>query len=77
MVRSNDAGGLLAFYGTKGTMLIKDSTVTYKPQDTRPHPEDYSIYGWPARLRNDYLKKWRDENPLPAPRDFRGDEEGE
>ena len=74
---NNDAGGLLAFYGTKGTMLIKDSTVSYKPQDTRPQPEGYSIYGWPARLRTEYLKKWREEYPLPTPLDFRVDEEGE
>jgi len=68
---NNEGGGLLAFYGTKGTMVIKDSTLSYKPQDTRPQPEGYSIYGWPARLRDEYLKKWRDENPPPAPLDFR------
>ena len=32
-------------------MIIKDATLTYKPQDTRPEPEGYSIYGWPAALR--------------------------
>jgi predicted dehydrogenase len=74
---NNEGGGLLAFYGTKGTMVIKDSTLSYKPQDTRPQPEGYSIYGWPARLRDEYLKKWRDENPLPAPLDFRVNEEVE
>jgi predicted dehydrogenase len=74
---NNDAGGLLAFYGTKGTMTVKDSTVTFKPQDTRPQPEGYSIYGWPAKLREAYLKKWREENPLPAPLDFRAEEEVE
>jgi predicted dehydrogenase len=74
---NNDAGGLLAFYGTKGTMLIKDSSVSYKPQDTRPQPEGYSIFGWPARLRDQYLKKWREENPQPAPLAFRVEEEGE
>jgi len=74
---NNDAGGLLAFYGTKGTMTVKDSTVTFKPQDTRPQPEGYSIYGWPAKLREEYLKKWREENPLPAPLDFRAEEEVE
>src|SRR6267143_3293481 len=74
---NNEGGGLLAFYGTKGTMFIKDSTLSYKPQDTRPQPESYSIYGWPARLRDEYLKKWRDENPPPAPLDFRVNEEVE
>ena len=74
---NNDAGGLLAFYGTKGTMTVKDSTVTFKPQDTRPQPEGYSIYGWPAKLREEYRKKWREEHPLPAPLDFRAEEEVE
>jgi predicted dehydrogenase len=74
---NNDAGGLLAFYGTKGTMTVKDSTVTFMPQDTRPQPEGYSIYGWPAKLREEYSKKWREENPLPAPLDFRAEEEVE
>ena len=33
----NNAGGeFIGFYGTKGTMIIKDSTLTYKPEDTRP-----------------------------------------
>src|SRR5882672_6841974 len=74
---NNEGGGLLAFYGTKGTMVIKDSTLTFKPQDTRPQPESYSIYGWPAKLRDEYLKKWHEENPSPAPRDFRVVEEVE
>jgi predicted dehydrogenase len=74
---NNDAGGSSAFYGTKGTMVIKNSTLSYKPQDTRPQPESYSIYGWSARLRDQYLKEWREENPLPAPLDFRVHEEAE
>lgn len=74
---NNDAGGLLAFYGTKGTMTVKDSTVTFKPQDTRPQPEGYSIYGWPAKWREEYLKKWREENPLPVPLDFRAEKDVE
>jgi predicted dehydrogenase len=74
---NNEGGGLLGFYGTKGTMVIKDSTLTFKPQDPRPQPESYSIYGWPAKLRDEYLKKWHEENPLPAPLDFRVDVEVE
>src|SRR5467141_451489 len=74
---NNEGGGFLGFYGTKGTMVIKDSTLTVKLQDTRPQPESYSIYGWPAKLRDEYLKKLHEENPLPAPLDFRVDEEVE
>jgi predicted dehydrogenase len=74
---NNEGGEFIGFFGTKGTMIIKDSTLTYRPQDTRPQPEGYSIIGWPASLRNEYLKKWHQENPLPAPLDSKVDEEGE
>jgi predicted dehydrogenase len=80
MVRCNlnNAGGeFIAFYGDKGTMIIREKTVTYTPEDTRPKPEDYSIYGWPAALRNQYLKQWAAEHPLPPPLDFKVDEETE
>jgi len=74
---NNEGGEFIGFYGTKGTLIIKDSTLTYKPQDTRPQPEAYSIYGWPASLRNQYLAKWHQENPLPATLDFKVDEDSE
>ena len=74
---NNEGGEFIGFYGTKGTMIIKDSSLTYRPQDTRPQPESYSIYGWPAQLRNEYLDKWHADNPLPSPLNFSVDEEGE
>ena len=74
---NNEGGEFIGFYGTKGTMIIKDSTLTYKPQDTRPKPESYSIFGWPAALRNQYLSQWHEEHPQPAPLDFKVDEESE
>ena len=42
---NNETGEFIAFYGTKGTLIIKDATLTFTPQDTRPQPEGYSIYG--------------------------------
>jgi predicted dehydrogenase len=74
---NNDGGEFIGFYGTKGTMIIKDATLTYKPQDTRPQPEGYSIYGWPASLRNEYLKQWHAEHPEPAALASTIDAEGE
>jgi predicted dehydrogenase len=63
----NNAGGeFIGFYGTKGTMIIKDSTLTYKPEDTRPEPEGYSIFGWPKALREQYLEEWHKDHPQPA-----------
>ena len=61
---NNDQGEFIAFYGTEGTAIIKGSTLTFTPQDTRPQPEGYSIYGWPAKLRNEYLAKFAEEHPL-------------
>ena len=61
---NNDQGEFIAFYGTQGTAIIKGSSLTFTPQDTRPQPEGYSIYGWPAKLRNEYLVKFAIEHPL-------------
>jgi predicted dehydrogenase len=59
---NNNGGEFIAFYGKEGTMIIKDSTLSYKPENTRPEPEDYSIFGWPQDLREQYLKQWHDEH---------------
>jgi len=74
---NNDGGEFIGFYGTKGTVIVKGSMLTYTPQDTRPQPEAYSIYGWPAELREQYLKQWHEENPLPRPLDAKVDAETE
>src|SRR5579863_5860311 len=74
---NNDGGEFIGFYGTKGTMIIKDATLSYKPQDTRPEPEGYSIYGWPASLRDPYLKQWHEEHPATAALKSTVDGEGE
>ena len=74
---NNEGGEFIGFYGTKGTMTIRNSTLTYTPQDTRPRPENYSIHGWPAKLRNEYLAKYRQEHPRPDPLHYSVDTEGE
>lgn len=61
---NNDQGEFIAFYGTEGTAIIKGSTLTLTPQDTRPQPESYSIYGWPKKLRDEYLANFAAEHPL-------------
>lgn len=59
----NDQGEFIGFFGTKGTAIIKGNTLTFTPQDTRPQPEGYSIYGWPEKLRNEYLANFEKEHP--------------
>jgi len=60
----NDQGDFIGFYGTKGTAIIRGQNLTYTPQDTQPHPEGYSIFGWPEKLRNEYLENFEKEHPL-------------
>jgi hypothetical protein len=74
---NNEGGEFIGFYGTRGTLIIKDTGLTYAPQDTRPQPEAYSIYGWPAQLRNQYLDQWHAEHPEPTPLHFNLDEQAE
>lgn len=64
---NNDGGEFIGFYGDKGTMIIKGSTLTYSPQNTLPEPEGYSIEGWPADLRKQYLADWEKDHPPLAP----------
>ncbi|MGA9980464.1 MAG: Gfo/Idh/MocA family oxidoreductase [Candidatus Sulfotelmatobacter sp.] len=73
----NDGGEFIGFYGNKGTMIIKDSTLSFKPQDTRPEPETYSTVGWPASEREQYLKKWEADHPPTPPLDVKIDEDSE
>ena len=63
---NNDQGDYIGFFGTKGTLGIQGSTLTFTPQDTRPQPEGYSIYGWPKKLRDQYLAQFAAEHPLSA-----------
>ena len=74
---NNNGGEFIGFYGTKGTMIIKDSTLSYKPEDTRPEPEGYSIGGWPKDLRDQYLEKWHADHPEPEALRWKTDEQGE
>jgi predicted dehydrogenase len=74
---NNDGGEFIGFYGNKGTMIIKDATLSYKPQDTRPQPESYSTFGWPKAMREEYLKEWEAQHPNPEPLDFTVDDEVE
>jgi len=74
---NNDGGEFIAFYGTQGSLIIKDSTLSYKPEDTRPKPEGYSTGGWPRALREQYLKQWHEEHPPTAALASSVEEQGE
>src|SRR5215831_12541291 len=61
---NNDQGEFIGFYGSEGTAIIRGASLSFTPQDTRPQPEAYSIYGWPAKLRDQYLADFEKEHPL-------------
>jgi predicted dehydrogenase len=60
---NNQSPEVTRIFGTQGTLEIKDDVLSAVPQDTRPKPEDYSIIGWPEKLRNEYLRQWYAEHP--------------
>ena len=64
---NNDGGEFIGFYGTEGTMIIRNATLTFSPQNTLPEMEGYSTKGWPEALRKQYEADWEKEHPLPAP----------
>lgn len=64
---NNESPGMACWYGTKGTLEIKNDVLTFAPQNTEPQPEGYSILGWPEKLRKEYLEQWRKEHPVPLP----------
>jgi predicted dehydrogenase len=65
--QNNASGDITAFYGKEGTMVINGNTLTVTPQDTRPQPEGYSLNGWTAEAKKQYLDEWRAAHPAPPP----------
>jgi predicted dehydrogenase len=51
------------FYGREGTLTLSGNTLTVTPQDTSPQPEGYSIIGWTAEARKNYLDDWHATHP--------------
>jgi predicted dehydrogenase len=63
--QNNSAGEPIIFYGREATMTISGNTLTVTPQDTSPQPEGYSLNGWTAEAKQQYLKDWHAEHPDP------------
>jgi predicted dehydrogenase len=56
-------GEPIIFYGKEATMTINGNTLTVVPQDTRPQPEAYSLNGWTAAAKKQYLDEWHAAHP--------------
>jgi predicted dehydrogenase len=63
--QNNEAGEPIIFYGSEATMVINGNTLTVTPQDTRPRPEGYSLDGWTAAAKQQYLEEWHAAHPAP------------
>jgi len=63
--QNNGGGDQTIFYGKEATMTLSGNTLTVAPQDTRPQPEGYSIHGWTAEARKQYLDEWHAAHPEP------------
>ena len=64
--QNNAAGEPIIFYGREATMTINGNTLTVAPQDTSPQPEGYSLNGWTADAKAQYMKEWHAAHPEPA-----------
>ena len=64
---NGEAPYAIRYFGTKGTIELKNDVLTVTPQDIEPQPEGYSILGWPEKLRNEYLDAWHREHPGTLP----------
>jgi predicted dehydrogenase len=63
--QNNAAGEPIIFYGSEATMVINGNTLTVTPQDTRPQPEGYSLNGWTAAAKQQYMNEWHTAHPAP------------
>ncbi|HEY1204203.1 MAG: Gfo/Idh/MocA family oxidoreductase [Bryobacteraceae bacterium] len=63
--QNNEAGEPIVFYGKEATMAINGNTLTVTPQDTAPRPEGYSLNGWTAAAKKQYMDEWHAAHPAP------------
>jgi predicted dehydrogenase len=63
--QNNAEGESIILYGKEATMTIRGNSLTVVPQDTRPQPEGYSLNGWTAQAKHQYLDEWHAAHPAP------------
>ena len=63
---TDEAGEPIIFYGSEATMVINGNTLTVTPQDTSARPEGYSLNGWTAAAKQQYLDQWHEAHPAAA-----------
>ena len=63
--QNSEAGEPIVFHGSQAAMVISGNTLTVTPQDTSLRPEGYSLNGWTAAAKQQYLDQWHAEHPAP------------
>ena len=63
--QNNAAGEPIIFYGREATMVISGNTLSVTPQDMSTQPEGYSLNGWTAAAKKQYLSDWHAAHPEP------------
>jgi len=53
------------FMGSKGILEVTGHTINYLPQTGKDDSPSYYAQGFPKDLREEYLKKWHEENDTP------------
>lgn len=61
--QNNASGDTTVFYGHEATMEINGNTLTVTPQDTSEQPEGYSLNGWTAAAKKQYIEEWHAAHP--------------
>jgi hypothetical protein len=51
------------FMGTRGLLEIASNVLSFTPQDGLDHGPSFLSGTWPRKLRDEYLAKWREQNP--------------
>lgn len=60
-----------SYYGKNGTMVIYSHALTFKPEPSCHQIDNYTVYGWPRNLRDQYQAEWKQEHPLPKVGEFK------
>ena len=63
--QTTEPGEQTIFHGKEATMALVGDSVIITPQDTRPEPEGYSLDGWTAAAKRQYLDEWHAAHPAP------------
>ena len=61
--QNNQSDEPLIIAGKEATMTLIGNTLTVTPQDTRPQPEGYSLNGWTAEMKRQYMSEWHKAHP--------------